>query len=116
MKKPLLSLLLWLSLGSQSIAASTGDEIEHLLNFVENSGCIFERNGTSYDSVEARAHIQKKYDYISNRVESAEDFIRHAASQSSMSGKKYQATCNGQTLSSEEWLTRELQRFRMSSG
>ena len=116
MKKLSLGLLLWLSLGNPLLAASTDAEIEHLLDFVGNSGCIFERNGTSYDSVEARAHIQKKYAYIKDRVETAEDFIRHAASQSSMSGNKYHATCNGQTLSSEEWLNIELQRFRQLSG
>lgn len=116
MKRLLLSLLLWFSLGSSLNAEPASDEIEHLLNFVANSGCVFERNGTKYDSVEARAHIQKKYDHIRDKVKTTEDFILHAASKSSMSGKKYHATCNGQTITSEEWLTKELQRYRKLAG
>jgi hypothetical protein len=112
MNKLLIAFLLWFALGNPLFAASTGDEIEHLLSFVAESGCIFERNGTRYDSVEARVHIQRKYDHIKDRVNSTEDFIRYAASKSSMSGKKYQATCDGQTISSEEWLTKELKRYR----
>ncbi len=112
MNKLLMGLLLWFALGNPLFASSTSDEIEHLLNFVAASGCIFERNGNDYDSVEARAHIQRKYDHLKNRINSTEDFIRHAASKSSMSGRKYHATCNGQTISSEDWLTTELKRYR----
>jgi len=115
MNKLLITLLLWFALSSPSFAASTSDEIEHLLIFVANSGCIFERNGSDYDSVEARAHIQRKYDHIENRVNSTEDFIRYAASQSSMSGKKYHATCNGETITSRDWLTKELERYRQQA-
>lgn len=112
MNKLLITSILWFTLGSPLVAASTNDEIEHLLNFVANSGCTFERNGTEYDSVEARAHIQLKYDHIKKKVKNTEDFIRYAASQSSMSGKKYHATCNGKTITSREWLTNELEHFR----
>lgn len=115
MNKQLMSLLLWFALGAPSFAASTSDEIEHLLNFVASSGCIFERNGSSYDSVEARAHIQRKYDYIKDRINNAEDFILHAASKSSLSGRKYHVTCNGQTILSMDWLSRELQRYRQQA-
>ena len=115
MNKLLTSFILWLALSNPSFAASTGDEIEHLLNFVAKSGCTFERNGNDYDSVEARAHIQRKYDHIKNRISTTEDFIRYAASESSISGKKYHATCNGQTITSGDWLTKELQDYRKSS-
>ena len=115
MNKQLLMLLLWLVPCTPLFAASTSDEIEHLLNFVASSGCTFKRNGSSYDAVEARAHIQRKYDYIKDRINNTEDFILYAASQSSWSGKKYHATCNGQTLLSEEWLTRELTRYRQQA-
>ena len=115
MNKPLTSFILWLALSSPLFAASTSDEIEHLLNFVAKSGCTFERNGNDYDSVEARAHIQRKYDHIKNRISTTEDFIRYAASESSISGKKYHARCNGQTITSGDWLTKELQDYRKSS-
>lgn len=112
MNKLLTSFILWFALGNPLFAASTSDEIEHLLNFVAASGCTFERNGNDYDSVEARAHIERKYDHIKGRVNTTEDFIRYAASESSMSGKKYHATCNGQTITSGDWLTKELERYR----
>jgi len=115
MNKLLTTLILWLALGNPLFAASTSDEIEHLLSFVAASGCIFERNGNQYDSVEAREHIQRKYNHIKDRVNTTEDFIRYAASESSMSGKKYNATCNGQTITSGDWLTKELERYRQQS-
>lgn len=115
MNKLLMSLLLLFALSNPASAASTNDEIEHLLNFVAESGCTFERNGNDYDSVEARAHIQRKYDHIKDKINSTEDFIQYAASQSSMSGKKYHATCNGQTITSKDWLTQELKRYRQQA-
>ena len=115
MNKLLMSLLLWFAVGSPVSAASTNDEIEHLLNFVADSGCTFERNGNDYDSVEARAHIQRKYNHIQDKINNTEDFIQYAASQSSMSGKKYHATCSGQTITSKDWLTQELKRYRQQA-
>ncbi|MGV8769526.1 DUF5329 family protein, partial [Pseudomonas aeruginosa] len=39
-------------------------EIGRLLSFVEDSGCTFIRNGSEYPAAEARAHLQKKLDYL----------------------------------------------------
>jgi len=99
---------------SSLVLADMQDEIQHLLRFIESSGCEFERNGTVYDSKEARSHIERKYDYIESRVDETEDFIKYAATKSSMSGKKYQATCNGKKQASAEWLHDELSRYRTS--
>ena len=87
-------------------------EIQHLLQFIESSGCEFERNGTVYDSKEARSHIERKYDYIDSRVGNTEEFIKYAATRSSMSGRKYQVACNGKEQASAEWLHNELARYR----
>ena len=116
MNKLLTSFILWFALSNPMSAASDRDEIEHLLNFVAPSGCTFERNGNQYDSVEAREHIQRKYEHIKGRISTTEDFIRYAASESSISGKKYHATCNGQTITSGDWLSKELARYRQSNG
>ncbi len=116
MNRFILSLTLTFALSNPLPAASTSDEIEHLLNFVSDSGCIFERNGSNYDSVDAREHIQRKYDHLKGRISNTEDFIRHAASKSSMSGRKYHTTCKGHTISSQNWLTRELKRYRQQAG
>jgi len=93
-------------------AAPMAAEIAHLLDFVETSGCRFERNGSQYDAREARTHIERKYDYVRKRVRRTEDFIRYAASESSMSGRKYHAICDGKPIASQEWLTEELRRYR----
>lgn len=97
---------------SPFVLADMLDEIQHLLRFVESSGCVFERNGTVYDSKEARSHIERKYDYIESRVDETEEFIKYAATKSSMSGRKYQVTCSGKQQTSAEWLHDELSRYR----
>ena len=94
------------------ISAANSAEIAHLLEFIEQSGCSFERNGSQYDSREAREHIQKKYDYLEDRIESTEEFIRHAATKSSMSGRPYHVTCDGKKITTANWLSSELASFR----
>jgi hypothetical protein len=87
-------------------------EISHLLQYIENSGCTFIRNGKAYDAVEARVHIQKKYDYFKVRTKTTEDFIKYAATKSSMSGKPYKVRCETREILCAEWLTVELEKFR----
>lgn len=91
-------------------------EIDHLLHFVEHSGCTFIRNSASYDGVRAREHIQRKYSYILKRKKelSTEQFIRYAASRSSLSGKPYMVHCGSKTFTSESWLLEELERYRLA--
>jgi len=91
-------------------------EINYLLDFVEISGCEFYRNGSWYDSVQAQAHLRKKYDYLSarGRIVTAEDFIEKAASESSLSGLPYEIRCGGEctTIATSEWLLAVLARYR----
>ena len=94
--------------------ADMGAEIEHLLQYIDTSDCSFIRNGKSHDSTDAGAHIRKKYDYVKGRIKTTEDFIRYAATKSSMSGRPYQVICNNEKMATAEWLTRELARFRSS--
>ena len=103
-----------------SALADKQSEIQHLLSYVENSGCKFERNGDRFDSHKAREHIQRKYDYVmrwaSGRIQSAEDFIELTATESSMSGKKYYVNCDGTSRASSDWLLEELTRYRKQNG
>lgn len=90
-------------------------EINHLLDYLERSGCEFYRNGDWHNAKEAHAHIAKKYGYLVEKglVDNAEDFIRRAASQSSMSGKPYMVRCGGAvSVPSAQWFADELLRFR----
>ena len=97
---------------SSSAFPDTLAEIQHLLQYLENPACEFERNGTVYDSREARAHIERKYNSVRSHVDETEDFIKYAATKSSMSGRKYHVTCDGKKQTSAEWLYDELARFR----
>ena len=87
-------------------------EIEHLLCYIETSGCTFNRNGTIHTSEEAGEHIRKKYAYAQRWIKTTEDFITHAATKSSMSGKAYTVSCDGVERPTAKWLEEELLRFR----
>lgn len=114
MRKLFLSLVGVLALLSSLYAnANTQAEINHLLTFVENSGCIYDRNGSEHSPKEAREHIQKKYDYYRDDVTSAEGFIQYSATKSMISGKKYRVLCPGKEAQySSDWLLNELKRYR----
>jgi hypothetical protein len=105
-------LLLLALLVPAGAAAGTEEEIAHLLQYIEGSGCVFVRNGKEHDSADAREHIAKKYDYVRKRVKAAEDFIGRAATKSSMTGQAYRVRCEGTVLPTAEWLKDELERFR----
>jgi len=90
-------------------------EIAHLLDFVADSGCQFNRNGSWHDSRAARNHLQEKYDYLKHRklVPDTKAFIERAATESSFSHKAYQVRCgNGPVITSAQWLNTELARYR----
>ncbi len=88
-------------------------EIEYLLGFVGMSGCQFYRNGTWNDATAAQAHLRYKYEVLSSRIKSAEDFIDKAATKSSLSGQAYAIGCgDGSTMSSSQWLLDALARYR----
>lgn len=89
-------------------------EIKGLLDFVEHSECQFVRNGSEFPGPRARAHLEKKLNYLEgkNMVNSAEDFIELAATKSSMSGRAYEVRCPEGVQPANTWLKRELQRQR----
>ena len=95
-----------------SFAAGTTEEVASLLLFVEQSGCTFIRNGKQYDALNARGHIEKKYNYFKDKITTAEDFIRYSATKSTMSGKPYRVVCNGVEMNSSDWLLAELDKMR----
>ena len=109
---PLFSLLVLLT---PAAWADTACEVERLLGFIENSQCTFVRNGDKYDAANARAHIERKYDYIKDRIETTEQVIKYAATESSISGKPYSVICSGREEPSADWLKRELARLRATS-
>lgn len=108
------SLLTLSTVGHTASETTSQQEIEHLITFISQSDCLFTRNGTHHQAADAVEHIKKKYDYVENLglIDSAEDFIKYSASESSFSGEKYTVTCDKHTQLSEEWLHQELDRLR----
>jgi hypothetical protein len=92
----------------------TAQEIKGLLDYVERSECQFVRNGSEYSGPQARAHLERKLNYLEGKhlVVSAEDFIDLAATKSSISGKAYEVHCPTGKQSSSTWLKTELQKQR----
>ena len=91
-------------------------EVEHLLQFVQNSSCKVDRNGSIHYGREAVSHIKKKYDYFRNKIKNTEDFIKYSATKSTMSGKYYTVLCDGQRpVRTRDWLLGELESYRISS-
>jgi hypothetical protein len=90
-------------------------EVNFLLSYIGSSGCEFYRNGTWSDSKTAQTHLRDKYNYLvaGNQINTTEDFIDRAATESSLSGQSYKVRCNGSaTVSSKQWLRDELTRIR----
>ncbi len=90
-------------------------EVSFLLGYVEGSGCEFQRNGSWYASPAAQEHLRAKYDHLVARdlIQTAEQFIDKAATESSLSGQPYHVRCHGgPPMTSQQWLRDELARLR----
>jgi uncharacterized protein DUF5329 len=93
----------------------TRAEVAHLPEYLETSGCRFQRNGSWYPPARAASHLNQKYEYMLKKglVTNTESFIDGAASESSASGKPYSVKCGeAAAVPSATWLRDELQRFR----
>lgn len=106
-------LILWSV--SPAALADTQCEIDRLLDFVGKSPCSFIRNGEAHERADARAHIERKYDYAKRHIQTTEQFIEYTATESSTSGKPYRVRCSGREEPSASWLKRELARLRQGS-
>jgi hypothetical protein len=88
-------------------------EIEHLKQYINNSACVFTRNGVSYKGSEAVLHIIRKEEYFKDKIFTAEDFVRLAATKSEVSGKNYTVSCiQGGVENLGEWFLKELIYYR----
>lgn len=102
-----------LFLGSLGFA-SENEEIEFLLSYVANSDCTFLRNGDVHEAKEASKHLERKYDHVRSRINTAEDFINKIAAKSSLSGRLYEVRCAGEQIPTKQWLEDVLVSHRMS--
>jgi Family of unknown function (DUF5329) len=96
-------------------AAAAPREIAALIDALGDSRCEFQRNGRWYAAAAARAHLQRKYDYLRKRdlAPSAELFIERAASRSSMTDTAYRVRCPGKAEeASADWFLGRLRQLR----
>ncbi|MDR0769733.1 MAG: DUF5329 domain-containing protein [Burkholderiales bacterium] len=76
---------------AQACAMSEEEKIATLIESIGNTpeGTQFVRNGKAYGVAEATSHLNHKYSRVKSKVKTAEDFIKHVASGSSVSGEAY---------------------------
>ncbi len=92
-------------------------EISHLIQFIGVSGCEFKRYGAWNNAKAAEDHVRGKYNWLEKMgmVDTTNDFIVKAATQSYFSGEPYEIKCGGNLpVSSSLWLNTELARYRVS--
>ena len=90
-------------------------EIDHLLNTVAASGCIFIRNGKEHAAEDARDHLAMKRKRGKRYYSSTEEFIERLASSSSWSGKPYHIRCGDSERPAQDWFTAVLEEYRATS-
>jgi hypothetical protein len=119
MKRFFLSLAMFAAACAALAAPSPArPEIDALLARLQSSGCSFQRNGSWYDGAEARTHLMRKLQYLEDRdlVQTTEQFIDRAASESSMSHKPYLVRCGSTApVESRVWLTQQLKTLRSAA-
>ncbi len=92
-------------------------EVEHLLNFIANTDCIIDRNGSLHNGRDALDHINKKYAYFRDDITSTEAFIERSASKSTFSGNSYTVRCGSEkVITTQQWLLDELVAYRSDKG
>src|SRR4249919_774641 len=112
-----ISLALFLGFMASAVMAkaplSETQKIESLITSIETlKGAVFIRNGSEYSAEQAAHHLRMKWDKAGSRVKTAEDFIDKCASESSMSGQKYQIRfANGKTVDSGDYFREELKKI-----
>jgi hypothetical protein len=115
MKFPRIGFALLLTVAAHAAAPAVQMEITRLLDGLRKSGCKFERNGTWYEAPEAADHLTKKRDYYASKgkINSTEEFIEVAATESMISSKPYLVACPDQPeVESKVWLEAKLKELR----
>ena len=88
-------------------------EVEHLIEYLQNSDCRMVRNGKPHSSKDGANHVRRKYAHFRNEISSTEDFIRYSATKSTISGRYYEVLCPGEApVRSKDWLLEELRAYR----
>ena len=89
------------------------EKIEALIATVAGmKDAVFIRNGREYDGKKAAEHLRDKWEWKKDEIRTARDFIRIAASGSSLSGKPYVIRfADGREVKSADFFTAELEKL-----
>jgi hypothetical protein len=114
LRRLLLVLAALLALSPLAAIAATNPEIEALIVRVEHAqGVVFIRNGSEHSAVEAAAHLRRKLAAAHGRITTAEQFIDHVSTRSSMTGIAYRVRfADGREIDSATWLRQLLRELR----
>ena len=110
-----LTLFLCVALATLCVAddATMNLEIDHILDTVAASDCVFIRNGKEHGPADAKDHLNLKRRRGKKYFSNADEFIENLASSSSWSGKPYHIRCGDheQQLAST-WFNAVLSKYR----
>jgi len=87
-------------------------EIDHLLDTVAASDCVFVRNGSEHQGAAAKDHLSLKRRRGKKYFSTADEFVDRLASSSSWSGKPYHIRCGEETHLAKQWFMNVLTKFR----
>jgi hypothetical protein len=111
----LVAFLLLFAIAGPALAGGLSEDqkIEALIGTVERlEGAVFVRNGTDHNCKEAAKHLRDKWKGGRKHIKTARDFIRVAATESSMSGKPYFIRFkDGKQVKSAEFFLAELKKL-----
>jgi len=99
--------------GANAGQLSEAQKIERLIASIEQlQGAVFIRNGSEHGAVQAAAHLRRKLDYAGRRVRTADQFIEHLATGSSMTGKPYRIRfADGRSVESAAYFREQLRKL-----
>ncbi len=100
------------TLPASAMPETAKQETIRLIDSIGTSGCEFERNGEWFKAPDAVSHLKRKLNATESRLATAEQFIAHVASVSSVSGKPYHLRCAGATEEAKPWLEKRLATLR----
>lgn len=96
-----------------NVKLTESERIEQLILAVKNlDGAAFIRNGVDHPPAEAADHLRTKWERAGDMITTAEQFIDHLASHSSLSGEPYLIRLpDGQTIPAKDWLHDQLKEI-----